>query len=329
MQGAIDNGLGLAVTSENLYTINSEVDLRGALPFSESPIVLGDATNVILTSDLKRPVLLIRNRGLDIEFSSKSVMITCAAGESWDGLVRSCLSRSIYGLENLSLIPGTVGAAPIQNIGAYGVELSESFVKLSAMNLSDGSITVFNKKDLEFGYRDSIFKRDDYHRYVILNITLKLLKKPKINARYPELQQELSLKGPVNPQPVDVARAVRRIRRRKLPDPKVFGNVGSFFKNPIISAAVMRELRAAFDEIRIYKDPYSKDIKVSAAQLIDLAGLKKASVGSARVWNHQPLVLYNAGGATSSDFVGLANLIASEVKELFGIELQLEPTIYF
>lgn len=289
--------------------------------------VLGGGSNVVLRRRVGGVVCLMRNRGIRLEpDAGGTVRVTAAAGERWQDLVRYCLGQGLAGLENLVLIPGAVGAAPIQNIGAYGVELADRFVSLRALNVITGDVCVLDRDACRFGYRDSRFKRSGDEHLVILDVTLRLSSRHCPMVDYPDLRLELQRLGWLRPSPAQVAEAVARIRRRKLPDPRRVGNVGSFFKNPELTAARAAELRRRVPSLMQW--PGSAGVvKLSAAQLIDLCGWKGRSMGPVGVWHRQPLVLINRGGATAADVLALSEAIRRDVADRFGISLELEPRV--
>ncbi|MAZ45549.1 MAG: UDP-N-acetylenolpyruvoylglucosamine reductase [Gammaproteobacteria bacterium] len=327
MNSSIPNTLGVPSVAEKLYEVDSLSSLQVVLSQNESIIVLGEASNVVLPPQLTQTVCLMKLRGISFEKVEGKIRVTSGAGESWHGLVRRCLANEAFGLENLALIPGSVGAAPIQNIGAYGVQLSDHFVSLRAIKISTGEIIKFSREDACFGYRESYFKSPSFSDYVIFEVTLELNQKPDIKADYYDIQEQLKDSGITKPRPIDIASAVIRVRRRKLPNPQVLGNTGSFFKNPIITRAMSKKLLGKNFEFSMQEQEDGEHFKVSAAQLIDAAGLKGLSIGRAAVWKRQPLVLVNEGGATAQEFLLLAETIRQEVKKAYGIALELEPII--
>lgn len=324
------NTLGVPSIAERLVVVRSERELAalvGSGIRSDARLtVLGGGSNVILRRRVPGTVALMRLRGVRLEPQSDGALITAAAGEAWHDLVRYSLGQGLAGLENLALIPGSVGAAPIQNIGAYGVELAERFVRLRALDTATGRIRVLRPADCEFAYRDSVFKHPEGAAFVILDVTLRLARRAEPVTSYPDVALELERLGRTRPRPVDVAEAVVRIRRRKLPDLRRIGNVGSFFKNPLVTRA--EAARAQQQLPGLSRHPAGEGrVKLSAAQLIDAAGWKGRRHGRAAVWRRQPLVLVNAGGADAADVLALAEAIRSDVAARFGIELELEPRV--
>jgi len=328
------NTLGVPATADRLEVVRNEAHLPALLAElrrtggSEVPVtVLGGGSNVVLLDRVPGTVLLMRTRGFRVTSGlEQSVEITAAAGERWHDLVRFSLGQGFAGLENLALIPGSVGAAPIQNIGAYGVELADRFVRLVARNLRTGEQREFDRAACRFGYRDSIFKQVEGADWLILEVTLRLQRNCPAVIDYPDLALELTRQGRRNPSAADIAEAVIRIRRRKLPDPRRFGNVGSFFKNPEVAPAQADALARRFP--RLQQRPGSDGrVKLSAAQLIDGAGWKGRTAGPVAVWARQPLVLVNRGGARGRDVLALGEDIRRDVAERFGVVLELEPQV--
>lgn len=323
------NTLGLPSRADAVRVITDTAALAAAAEAARAagqPLtVLGGGSNVVLRDRIPGLVCLMRTRGVSETPSGDSVLVTAAAGERWHDLVRRTLGRGLYGLENLALIPGAVGAAPIQNIGAYGVELSDRFVSLRAMDVDSGSLRTFDRADCRFGYRDSVFKSGEQGRWIIVEVTLALSRRPAPVIDYPDLLLELERLGWQAPSPVRVAEAVIRVRRRKLPDPRWTGNAGSFFKNPVVPADVGRRLAAAHGlTVRAGEGGAAK---LSAAQLIDRCGWKGRSAGLAAVWSRQPLVLVNTGAARARDILALAEHVRADVHRRFGVELELEPRV--
>ena len=294
--------------------------------------VLGGGTNVVLRKRLRGLVVVLALKGVKAHSgNSDQILLTAAAGEVWHHLVRYSLGRGWYGLENLALIPGTVGAAPIQNIGAYGVELAERFVSLRAMDRRDGSVCEFNRAGCRFGYRDSLFRAHgdsgEVDRYIILDVTLALSLGAQPVLDYPDIQRELTHLGYTRPTPTHVAEAVIRVRRRKLPDPAKCGNVGSFFKNPLVDAKFARDLQCREPHLNI-RPAGERIVKLSAAQLIDLCGYKGERRGPVGVWQRQPLVFVNRGMATGEDFLALGEEVRHAVLDRFEVSLQMEPRVF-
>ncbi len=335
------NTLAVPAAADDLLLITSTKELqsarRAALAAGVSPVVLGGGSNVVLPERITEPVWLIRMRGLSVERAENGVHVTVAAGENWHSLVRWSLGQGLSGLENMALIPGSVGAAPVQNIGAYGEELSATFVGAEALNMTTGRVERLGAGELAFGYRTSSLKTSP-GAYVILSITLRL-REPgdtpgdRVNARYPDVAEELRRMGRNrNPRAVDVAEAVVRVRRRKLPDPRFIPNAGSFFKNPVVSLSEFQALEKRHGPLKHYEDPAG--VKLAAAELIERY-VKGAGVpvpwaergAPIRVWDRQPLVLTNPGRRSAREVLAVADQIRAGVDGKFGIRLQLEPDV--
>lgn len=329
------NTLGVAAAADRLLIVRNERQLlelaaqrRSTGPAGAEPLtVLGGGSNVVLLPHVRGVVCLMRTRGYRSEtLPGGAVRITARAGERWHDLVRYTLGQGLAGLENLALIPGCVGAAPIQNIGAYGVELAERFVSLRAVDMHTGRIHTFHRGECGFGYRDSRFKSPASAHLVIVDVTLELHRHIEPRLDYPDLRLELQRLAWQRPTATQVAEAVIRIRRRKLPDPRRVGNVGSFFKNPVVSAGQAARLRRSLSGLVEY--PRAEGgVKLAAAQLIEACGWKGRTVGPVAVWHRQPLVLCNAGGATGRDVLAVSEDIRRDVAERFGVALELEAQV--
>jgi UDP-N-acetylmuramate dehydrogenase len=323
--------LKVKVRTRKLITVNSvevltELKLQGELD-NQQVIVLGEGSNVLFSKYFEGLILLNQMRGVEvIEETNEYVLLEINGGENWSHLVDYCVSENWGGIENLSLIPGTVGAAPVQNIGAYGVELQDVFVSLSAFDLKTGELLKFNKKECEFGYRNSIFKTKFPGRFFITDITLKLKKKSIPNLEYAPLKAEFIGQDLESISIREASEAVKKIRRSKLPDPAKIGNAGSFFKNPIVSEENIKELKNQYPEIPIYSTSDGK-FKLAAGWLIEQCGWKGKRIDDAGVHEYQALVLVNYGNATGSEILQLAERIANSVFEKFGVELEKEVRI--
>ena len=305
---------------EMLHTVSDDAGLATMPRF-----VLGGGSNLLLTRDLDALVLHMVNRGIAVIGEDPDHVFVCAqAGESWHALVQWTLAQGLGGLENLSLIPGSVGAASIQNIGAYGGELADCFHALQAFDFDSGQVLTLTREACTFAYRDSIFKQELRDRVAIINITVALPKRWQANLRYVELADALA---PIsNPSAIDISEAVMAIRRRKLPDPAVMGNAGSFFKNPVVSAAQRDALLLAYLQLVSYEQA-NGSVKLAAGWLIDQCGWKGRSLGAAGVHDRQALVLVNRGGATGEEMVQLAERIQTDVVLRFGVNLEIEPVV--
>ena len=299
-------------------------------------LVLGGGSNVVLTGDFAGLVLLVALRGRRVVREDHDAWyVEAAAGEPWHEFVAWTLAQGMPGLENLALIPGTVGAAPIQNIGAYGLEMCERFASLRAIELATGEAVELDGGACRFGYRDSFFKRDGRERFVITSVTFRLPKAWQPRAGYADLARELAAGGHEAsagqadgeaPQPTAQAifDAVVAVRRAKLPDPLKLGNAGSFFKNPVIDAVQFEALKRREPEIVSYAQADGR-VKLAAGWLIDRCGWKGRAMGAAAVHERQALVLVNRGGASGTQVLALARAIQRDVFERFGVELEAEP----
>jgi UDP-N-acetylmuramate dehydrogenase len=260
-----------------------------------------------------------------VKEDEETVWVKTSAGENWDNLVKFCVDNGWGGLENLSAIPGNAGTSPVQNIGAYGVEMKDSFCELDAFDIEKREKKIFSKEECEFGYRKSIFKLRYKNRFIILNVTFRLKKKPVLTLDYGNIREELALLNVDHPGIADVRNAVCRIRSRKLPDPAVTGNAGSFFKNPVIPQDQFEKLKQSFPGIVSF--PLEGKIKLAAAWMIDRCGWKGKQFGNAGVHSTQPLVLVNHGNATGMEILNLGEEIRRSVNEKFGINLETEVNV--
>jgi UDP-N-acetylmuramate dehydrogenase len=291
-------------------------------------MILGGGSNVLFTRDFDGLVVKIDVAGYQpAGDDGERRLIRVGAGESWHPTVARLLADELPGLENLALIPGSVGAAPIQNIGAYGLELAQRIDSVEVCEADSGRALVFSAEDCCFGYRDSVFKRRSPGEYVILSVTLALPKRWTPVAGYTDVEAELKARGVSRPSARDVFDAVVAIRTRKLPDPREVGNAGSFFKNPVVSRAQQQELIDRFPSMVNY-DIGGGLFKLAAGWLIEACGLKGAVRGRAGVFPRQALVLVNLGGATGAEILALAREVQDNVRTRFGVELELEPSVF-
>lgn len=289
-----------------------------------SLLVLGGGSNVLFTRDIDGVVMLNEVKGIDlISEDEEYVYVRAGAGENWNGLVQYCIGRDWAGLENLSLIPGNVGAAPMQNIGAYGVEIRDLFWELEAWSLQERRVVTFTVNDCEFGYRESVFKRRLRGQFVILNVVLRLRKVPIFHTSYGAIREEL---GDREPGIRAISEAVIRIRQSKLPDPSKIGNAGSFFKNPTVPATTFQELKRQHPGI-VGHPTESGDIKLAAGWLIEQSGWKGVRRGDAGIHAKQALVLVNYGKATGEELYTLSEEVLHSVQHLFGVTLEREVNI--
>lgn len=324
------NTFGIDIKTKHFVSVSNLQELKNVLnQNNNSPrLFLGGGSNILFTQDFNGLVIHLNLKGIEVlNESSDQVNLKIQAGENWHELVLWCLDRHYGGIENLSLIPGNVGTAPIQNIGAYGVELKDVFVSCEALNLKTLEVEYFSNSDCKFGYRDSIFKGHSKDKYVILNVALKLSKTNHLlRTDYGAIKSELENSGIKKPTIQDVSKVVIKIRQSKLPDPKNIGNSGSFFKNPIISNELYSRLKIHFPDIPAY--PVSEsEVKIPAGWLIEKAGFKGKRLGNYGVHEHQALVLVNYGGAQGEDIHNLAMIIKNTIKRLFDITLIPEVNI--
>lgn len=321
---------GLPATAERFATCNSLEDVREALELSrETPgplHVLGGGSNVLLTGNLSGLVLHMGISGIqEVGRDGSAVLVEVGAGVVWHDFVLATLERGWFGLENLSLIPGSVGAGPMQNIGAYGVELEERFHSLQAVEVATGELHTFHHADCAFGYRESVFKRALKGRFVIAGVTFRLETEPELRLGYGAIRSELDAAGIQEPTPQSVSDAVIRIRRSKLPDPAVLGNAGSFFKNPVVSQDLQAALLERHPEMPHY--PAQGGVKLAAGWLIDQAGWKGHDRDTHGVHDRQALVLVNRGGASGADILQLSCDIQNDIEARFGVRLEREVNV--
>lgn len=331
------NTFGLDVRARYFARFASADELRELLKLPEvqaaEKLILGGGSNLLFTQDFQGVVLKNEIRGLEIiseDAAANAALVRAGAGESWHGLVEYALDQDLSGIENLSLIPGTVGAAPLQNIGAYGAELRDTFDHLEALELSTGALRVFTAGECGFGYRESVFKNTLKNQFVVTAVVLRLHRKAQTNVRYGAITETLAELGITGePTPHDVSRAVVHIRRSKLPDPAEIGNAGSFFKNPEVSQAKFDQLKSQYPDLPGY--PVPGGVKVPAAWLIERAGWKGLrrgpGAGTHGVHDRQALVLVHHGGATGNDLRQLAEEIIASVRQQFAVELHPEVNI--
>jgi UDP-N-acetylmuramate dehydrogenase len=324
------NTFGVEARARFLAQIGSLDDLQHALMdprFAGLPrLVLGGGSNVLFTRDFPGLVLRLGIKGFErLGETGGRTLVCVGAGENWHATVARLLDDGLPGLENLALIPGCVGAAPIQNIGAYGIELAARFDSLVAWDCAGSTLQTISEAQCEFGYRDSVFKRNDSTR-IIVSVTLALPCAWTAATGYTDVEQELRAREIVHPQPRDVFDAVVAIRRRKLPDPSIVGNAGSFFKNPVVDRATRNALRERFPSLVDY-DIGGGSYKLGAGWLIDACGLKGAVRGRAGIYPQQALVIVNLGGATGEEILALAREVQDTVYARFAIALEPEPKI--
>jgi len=325
------NTFGIDAKARFLAEVSSADQLQQYIKdgtFSDQKIlVIGGGSNVLFTKYFDGWVLVneIKGKGKIAE-DENSFLIQVAGGENWSDFVDYCVERNLYGLENLSLIPGKVGAAPVQNIGAYGVEQCELMVSLEAINLKTGEISIFENENCEFGYRSSIFKTKEKGNWFILNVTYQLKKTPVFNLEYGPLKAAFEGESPHSISLKDVSEAVKNIRRSKLPDPAIIGNAGSFFKNPVVSKEKLENIKSRFPNMAFY-EMEDGSVKIPAGWLIETCGWKGKTLGQAGVHGKQALVLVNKGNASGAEILHLSKHIQSDVLKQFNIELEPEVLI--
>ena len=324
------NTFGIDVRAYHYCSVSSIEDLKEVFTNLEdqSVFILGGGSNILLRSDISQPVIHINIKGIEvIQEGDDEVLVEVMAGENWHEFVLWCLKKNYGGLENLSLIPGNVGAAPIQNIGAYGVEMKDCFHSCEALKIDTLEQKIFLSNDCDFGYRESVFKGKFRGEYIITKVVFRLTSKNhSIKSGYGAIADELDKKGIENPTIKDISKAVIAIRSSKLPDPKDIGNSGSFFKNPVISKTHFESLRAQHPEVPGYPVTDSQ-IKVPAGWLIEKAGFKGKRFGAYGVHEKQALVLVNYGNAHGDDIYKLAKLIQKTIHLIFGIDLVMEVNV--
>lgn len=325
------NTFGIDVRASQFFSARSEEELREALLSAPGDkFILGGGSNMLLTREITSPVIHIALKGIRIiSQTTEKALVRVAGGESWHEFVLWAIAHDLGGVENMSLIPGNTGTAPVQNIGAYGVELKDVFHSCEAMSVNTGDMRTFTLEECQFGYRDSIFKKEIKGQYVITSVTMELTTKGhhRINTGYGAIANELERMGVSDPEIGDVSRAVIAIRQSKLPDPSELGNSGSFFKNPILPKATFEKLLKNIPELPHY--PAGPDmVKVPAGWLIDQCGLKGYRDGDAGVHEKQALVLVNHGNASGTDILRLSRYVQDKVQQTYGIAITPEVNIF-
>ena len=322
------NSFNIDVNAKEFIEINSKEELIGlnGLLKNEKILFLGGGSNILFTKDYDGTVIYLNLKGINIEKENSDFSVVKAnAGENWSDFIEFCLNNNLGGVENLSLIPGNVGSAPVQNIGAYGVELKDVFLSCEVFNFDDFSLKDFDLSDCEFEYRNSVFKKNK--NLIILSVKLKLKNNNHdIITSYGDINDELKKMNIDDPTIKDISRVVSNIRRRKLPDPKQIGNAGSFFKNPIVNKEKLKWIEKNHKNVPSYKID-KNDYKIPAAWLIETAGLKGKKFGKFGIHKSQPLVLVNYGGAKGDDIYKLSLSIKEIIKKIFKIELETEVNI--
>jgi UDP-N-acetylmuramate dehydrogenase len=325
------NTFGVEVLAKKFADISSVEQfkqlIRQADLQTEEMLILGGGSNILFTNDFNGLVIKNSIGGISIIVETDAhVIISAGAGVMWDDLVNFCVNKNFGGIENLKLIPGTVGAAPIQNIGAYGAELVDVFESLTGMFIQNYEEKTFTKVECKFGYRSSIFKTDLKGKFFITELKLKLNKKPKVNLSYKALKDSVEEEGIANPTIKDISRHVKNIRESKLPNPSDIGNAGSFFKNAEVHRSKVEELIKVYPDLVFYKVD-NETMKIPSGWLIDKCGLKGLRKGNTGTHDKQALVIVNRGGATGKEIFEVAMFVKEKVKNVFGIELIPEVNI--
>ena len=324
------NSFGIDVSATQFIAVHTLQELSSVLKENQTvkKFILGGGSNMLLTKDIDALVLHIDLKGkIVIEENSKEVWIECQAGENWHEFVLWTIHQGFGGLENMSLIPGNVGTTPVQNIGAYGTEIKDTMVSCSTISIKDQTIQSFTNADCHFGYRESIFKNEYKDLFIITSVVFKLTKKNhKINTSYGDILSELSKNNITNPNLKEVSDAVIAIRQSKLPDPKILGNSGSFFKNPIVLKKDFDPIHQKFPEMKYYEISDSA-VKVPAGWLIEQAGFKGKRFGDAGVHQNQALVLVNYGNASGQEILAVSKDIQNTVFQKFGIQIEAEVNV--
>jgi UDP-N-acetylmuramate dehydrogenase len=325
------NTFGLDYMADCMIHIKTEKEadalFKGNVFLKKPFLILGSGSNLLFTCDFKGTILYPEIRGIKIEepeHDQGNIIVSCGAGVIWDDFVAWTVNKGFYGLENLSLIPGKVGATPVQNIGAYGVEVRERITKVKTININDGKRRVFSNNECEFGYRDSIFKKSEKGKYLVTRVYYKLSIKPNLNLNYNSLKEEVNKLGPETLK--NVRQGVINIRRSKLPDPEITGNAGSFFKNPIVQASFCIHLKNEFPEMPVYTDNDGQ-MKLASGWLIEKCGWRGKRTGNSGVHDKQALVLVNYGKATGKEIYALSEEIKKSVYEKFGVDLEREVEV--
>lgn len=322
------NTLGLRSSAKLFTELHNIIDLHGLIQDESVKNlkwhVLGGGSNLVLPHNVEGLVIKVANVGKQLLHEEADYyFVKAAAGEVWDEFVQWTLQHGYYGLENLSLIPGTVGAAPIQNIGAYGVEVKDLLHEVTAVDLKTGELKTFSNSECCFSYRDSYFKQDGAGKYLIWDVTFRLPKRVHLNLEYGDIRKELERQGLTETAP-NISKAVIAIRTSKLPDPKVIGNAGSFFKNPIVASSVRDNLLKQYPNMVSFPATEGNH-KLAAGWLIDQCGWKGKKLGPVGMFEKQALVLVNHGGANADDVWKLADQVCADVRSRFGVDIEPEP----
>lgn len=324
------NTFGIEAKAKLFVAIQSEDELIAVLKKypTEKKFILGGGSNMLLTQDIDALVIHIDIKGKKIvQENDDFVWVEAKAGENWHEFVLWAINQNFGGIENMSLIPGNVGTTPIQNIGAYGTEIKDTFESCHAIQINNQEHKTFQKEECNFGYRESVFKQEAKDKYIITSVLFKLTKKNhKINTSYGDILKELEEQNCINPELKDVSNAIIAIRKRKLPDPKELGNSGSFFKNPIISKSAFESIHSKHPEMPFYEIS-NNQVKVPAGWLIEQAGFKGKRFGDAGIHVNQALVLVNYGNATGQEIVAVSKNIQQTIKKTYNIDIEAEVNI--
>ncbi|MGB1041814.1 MAG: UDP-N-acetylmuramate dehydrogenase [Tenacibaculum sp.] len=322
------NTFGINVNAKRFVSIDSLYNLQQLLKEEQDLFLISGGSNMLLTTDIDKLVVHLNLKGISIDRENHNdIYLTVNAGENWHEFVLWCVSQNYGGLENLSLIPGNVGTCPIQNIGAYGVEVKDTITRVEAVEISTGKLVEFSNTECKFGYRNSIFKNEVKGKYIITAVSFQLTKNEhQLNTSYGAIEAELTSKNIETPSIKNISDAVIAIRQSKLPDPKEIGNSGSFFKNPVITKEHFEKLKKTHSNIPSY--PVSEtQIKVPAGWLIEQSGFKGKHFGNYGVHEKQALVLVNYGDATGKEIHELAKTIQKTIKKNFAIDLEIEVNV--
>ena len=324
------NTFGIEANAKQFVGVHSVADLKTVLieNKTKNKFILGGGSNMLLTKDIDALVIHIDLKGKKIvEENEDFVWVESQAGENWHEFVLWTINQNFGGLENMSLIPGNVGTTPVQNIGAYGTEIKDTFVSCSAIKIDTLEMKIFSKEECHFGYRESVFKNEVKDQYIITSVVFKLTKRNhKINISYGDIALELEKNNITTPTLKDVSNAVIAIRQSKLPDPKVLGNSGSFFKNPIVLKSDFEKIHQKFPEMKFYEISET-EVKVPAGWLIEQAGFKGKRYGDAGIHKNQALVLVNYGSATGQEILNVSKEIQDTIFRTFGISIEAEVNI--
>ena len=322
------NTFGISATAKEFVAVSNPTELATVLKSNQNIFVLGGGSNMLLTQNIDKLVVHINFKGIEVtKEDENNVWVKAQAGENWHEFVLYCIEHNYGGIENLSLIPGNVGTTPIQNIGAYGVEIKDTFDNCTAMEIASQELKSFDKTSCNFGYRESIFKNELKNQYIITDVTFKLTKKNhNINTSYGAIDVELAKNNISNPTLKQVSDAVIAIRQSKLPNPKELGNSGSFFKNPIITKTDYEKIKLHYPEIPHYVVSET-EVKVPAGWLIEQAGFKGKRFGDAGIHKNQALVLVNYGNATGQEILAVAKDIQNTILEKYSIQIEAEVNV--